>query len=571
MANETDLMERIVALAKRRGFIFPSSEIYGGLNGFWDYGPLGVELKRNIKQAWWDDIVRRPPEGPDGEPIEMVGLDSAIIMNPKVWEASGHLAGFKDPLVDCKECHSRFRADHLLRPFLLPLHSIPSSGQIFDTVQFRAGDPARLDRLVDQPDASKLQVIVREALNSRKAKVIEHPQAAPVHGVQYFVQDGNSSYFLGLDYDDVKLGDRCPNCGAQLTGARQFNLMFKSHAGAMEDSASEVYLRPETAQGIFANFRNVLDTQRLKLPFGIAQIGKAFRNEINPRNYTFRSREFEQMEIEFFCHPDQAAEWYEWWRDARFQWYVRHGLTSDRLRLRDHTADELAHYAAACADVEYAFPFGISELEGVANRTDFDLKAHQETSGRDMTYFDEEAWQRDAPQYKPEHYGGDKKAAKQAADEAKAGPPYRFIPHVIEPSGGVDRAALALLCEAYDEDEAPDEHGNPQPRTVLRLHPRLAPVKAAVFPLVKKDGMPEKARAVYEACRDEMTAFYDEKGAVGRRYRRQDEAGTPFCVTVDGQTAEDGTVTVRDRDSMRQERVPSEGVVAWLKDRLGRG
>jgi glycyl-tRNA synthetase len=362
----------------------------------------------------------------------------------------------------------------------------------------------------------------------------------------------------------------CPMCGGELTEPRQFNLMFRSHAGAMEDSASVVYLRPETAQGIFVNFKNVLDTQRLKLPFGIAQIGKAFRNEINPRNYTFRSREFEQMEIEFFCHPDQAPEWYTWWRDARYAWYVEHGLTSDRLLLRDHEDDELAHYAAACADVEYAFPFGVSELEGVANRTDFDLKAHQEHSGRDMTYFDEEQWQEDAPRYKPEQYGGDKKAAKEAADQAKSGLPYRFTPYVIEPSGGVDRAALAFLCEAYDEDEAPDEKGNPQQRTVLRLHPRLAPVKVAVFPLVKKDGMPEKAYAIYEACREQFGAFYDEKGAVGRRYRRQDEAGTPFCVTVDGQTNEDGTVTVRDRDSMEQIRVPGEGVVAWLKDRLGR-
>jgi glycyl-tRNA synthetase len=314
-------------------------------------------------------------------------------------------------------------------------------------------------------------------------------------------------------------------------------MMFKTFVGAMEDSSSLAYLRPETAQGIFANFKNVVDTTRIRLPFGIAQIGKAFRNEINPRNFTFRSREFEQMEIEFFCRPEEAPKWYAYWREARFKWYVGLGLKSDRLRLRDHAKDELAHYAAACADIEYAFPFGISELEGVANRTDFDLKQHQQFSGRDMTWFD---------------------------DETKE----RFLPYVIEPSGGVDRATLAFLCEAYDEDEAPDEKGNPQKRVVLRFHPRLAPVKVAVFPLVKKDGMPEKAHAIYEDVRQHLAAFYDEKSAIGRRYRRQDEAGTPFCVTVDGQTAADGTVTIRDRDSMKQERIPAEGVLAYVRDRL---
>jgi len=439
VANEQDRMERIVALAKRRGFIFPGSEIYGGLNGFWDYGPLGVELKRNIKDAWWHDCVTTRDD--------VVGVDSAIILNPRAWEASGHVEGFTDPLVDCKACKSRYRQDEL---------------------------------------------------------------------------------------EDAR---RCPKCGGEVTEARRFNLMFRTHVGAMEDSTSQAYLRPETAQGIFVNYKNVLDTSRLKLPFGIAQIGKAFRNEINPRNYTFRSREFEQMEIEFFCRPEEADKWYAEWRQARFDWYVGLGLKSDRLRLRDHEKDELAHYAKACADIEYAFPFGTSELEGVANRTDFDLKQHQEFSGRDMTYYD---------------------------DEAKE----RFLPYVIEPSGGVDRALLAFLCEAYEEDEAPDENGKAQKRTVLRFHPRLAPIKVAVFPLVKKDGMPEKARAIYEECRRHLAAFYDEKGAVGRRYRRQDEAGTPFCVTVDGQTMEDGTVTIRDRDSMKQERIASDVVLAYVRDRL---
>ncbi|MGB2753922.1 MAG: glycine--tRNA ligase [Phycisphaerae bacterium] len=529
MANEQDRMERIVALAKRRGFIFPGSEIYGGLNGFWDYGPLGVELKRNIKDAWWHDCVTTRDD--------MVGVDAAIIMNPKVWEASGHVAGFKDPLVDCKQCHSRFRADQLWRPFVLPLHSLPPSGQIFDATALRAGDPIQFKRLVDQPSLETLQVLVREALGSKKAKVLEVAQSPPMYGHQYFVQDRDASYYLGLNSGNVQSGDLCPNCGGELTEARNFNLMLPTNIGAMEDSSALAYLRPETAQGIFVNYKNVLDTSRLKLPFGIAQIGKAFRNEINPRNYTFRSREFEMMEIEFFCRPSEADKWYQYWRDARFQWYVGLGLREERLRLRDHEPDELAHYAKACADVEYAFPFGVAELEGVANRTDFDLRQHQEFSGRDMTYYD---------------------------DEAKE----RFIPYVIEPSGGVDRALLAFLCEAYDEDEAPDENGKAQKRTVLRFHPRLAPIKVAVFPLVKKDGMPEKARAIYEECRRHLAAFYDEKGAVGRRYRRQDEAGTPFCVTVDGQTFEDGTVTIRDRDTMKQERIGAESVLGYVREHL---
>jgi glycyl-tRNA synthetase len=387
----------------------------------------------------------------------------------------------------------------------------------------------------------QIQRTVRDLLESKRAKFEFRPVShGPEGGYELiFVSDGAMSYYVHPYPYTAKGGDRCPACGGELTDARKFNMMFKSHKGAMEDSSSEVYLRPETAQGIFCNYKNVLDTTRIKVPFGIAQIGKAFRNEINPRNFTFRSREFEQMEIEFFCHPKEADRWYEFWRDVRYRWYVGLGLKSSKLRLRDHEKEELAHYARACADVEYEFPFGISELEGVANRTDFDLTQHQKFSGRDMTYFD---------------------------DETKE----RFIPHVIEPSGGVDRATLAFLCEAYAEDQAPDEKGEMQSRTVLRFHPRLAPVKVAVFPLVKKDGMPEKARAIYDACKQVMSAFYDEKGAVGRRYRRQDEAGTPFCITVDGQTREDGTVTVRDRDTMVQSRIPSEGVVGYVQDHLRR-
>jgi len=501
MAETTDkLMDKLVALCKRRGFIFPSSEIYGGLNGFWDYGPLGVELKRNIKNAWWTDIVHRRDD--------MVGVDCTIIMNPRVWEASGHLAGFADPLVDCKACKARFRADRVYT-----VRFFDSAGRPIHAEGVEADDPEQAVGAALAKAPSKARRRLKAGYTTRTYP----PGAEP-------------------GPDDKSL---CPACGAldQLTAPRNFNLMFKTFVGAVEDDSAVAYLRPETAQGIFANYRNVLDTSRMKLPFGIAQIGKSFRNEINPRNYTFRSREFEQMEIEFFCHPNQADHWYQYWRQARFDWYVRHGLTSERLRLRDHEPDELAHYAAACADIEYAFPFGISELEGIANRTDYDLRRHQEFSGRDMTYFD---------------------------DQTKE----RFIPYVIEPSGGIDRAALAFLCEAYTEDQAPDEKGKPQPRTLLRLHPRLAPIKVAVFPLVNRQGMPEMAAAIHADLRRHLPAFYDVKGAIGRRYRRQDEAGTPFCVTVDGQSLQDHTVTIRDRDSLRQDRIDASCVLQYVRERL---
>jgi len=499
VANEPDRMEQIVSLAKRRGFIFPSSEIYGGINGFWDYGPLGVELKRNIKEAWWQDVVRSRSD--------VVGLDCSIIMNPKVWEASGHVVNFNDPLVDCKQCKARFRADKVYR------------------VVARGGENLLLSVGVEAEAAENARETAVAAANSKTRRSLEH------HG------DAVAWDVVRVDQVTDGAGGLCPLCGGALTDARKFNMMFKTFVGAMEDSSAAAYLRPETAQGIFANYKNVLDTSRLKVPFGIAQVGKAFRNEINPRNFTFRSREFEQMEIEFFCHPNEADKWYETWRDTRYQWYIGLGLKSDKLRLRNHEKDELAHYARACADIEYAFPFGVSELEGIANRTDFDLRAHQEAAGRDLTYFD---------------------------DETKE----RFLPYVIEPSGGVDRATLAFLCEAYAEDEAPDENGKPQKRTVLRFHPRLAPIKVAIFPLVKKDGMPERAMALFQECSKHLAAFYDEKGAVGRRYRRQDEAGTPFCVTVDGQTAQDGTVTIRDRDTMTQSRIPADGVLKYVQERM---
>ena len=508
--NTNDLMEKLVSLCKRRGFIFQSSEIYGGINGFWDYGPLGVELKRNIKNAWWEDIVQRRDD--------MVGLDCSIIMNPKVWEASGHIVNFNDPLVDCKKCKGRFRADKV--------YTVRASepvtgedGQAKITVHLSTAIEA------DTDDLKTIFTMATAKANSKTRRRLEqHADKIVWEAVRV---DKKAEKDIAL----------CPSCDGELTDARKFNMMFKTFVGAMEDSTAVAYLRPETAQGIFANYKNVLDTGRMKVPFGIAQVGKSFRNEINPRNFTFRSREFEQMEIEFFCHPKEADTWYEYWRDARYKWYTTHGLQSSKLRLRPHEKDELAFYARACADVEYEFPFGTSELEGIANRTDYDLTQHQKFSGRDMTYFD---------------------------DETKE----RFIPYVIEPSGGVDRATLAFLCEAYTEDSAPDENGNPQPRTVLKFHPRLAPTKVAFFPLVKKDTMPEVAMKLHDAARKAgLTSFYDEKGAVGRRYRRQDEAGTPFCVTVDGQTLQDQTVTIRDRDSLKQERVATDKVVEYVKSK----
>jgi glycyl-tRNA synthetase len=477
-------MEKLVSLCRRRGFIFQSSEIYGGINGFWDYGPMGVELKDNIKDAWWQDMVRNPPPGPDGQEITMVGLDCSIIMNPKVWEASGHVGGFSDPMVDCKTCKGRFRADQI------------------------AG--------------------------------AQCPRKPSKHPGQH---------------------DECV-----LTEPRAFNLMFESYAGAIKDESNLVYLRPETAQGIFANFGNVLASSRVKLPFGIAQVGKAFRNEINPRNYTFRSREFEQMEIEFFCHPSESMKWYEYWRDVRKKWYTTLGIQSDRLVPREQGKEELAFYSIGTTDIEYLFPFADEpqELEGVAHRGAYDLSQHMKHSGKDLTYFDEDAWNRDAAGRKTNSFKEWLKS-NPATEEIEK---YQFVPHVIEPSAGADRFTLAVLCEAYTEDKQPDAKGNLEERLVMKFHPRLAPVKAAVFPLVKKDGMPEKAQALYRELKKHFKVEYDDGGAVGRRYRRQDEIGTPFCITIDGDTLKDDTVTIRDRDTTDQRRVPMSGVLDELRKAL---
>jgi glycyl-tRNA synthetase len=525
-------MDKLVALCRRRGFIFQSSEIYEGISGFWDYGPLGVELKRNIKDVWWHDMVRNPPLGPDGQEIQMVGVDCSIIMNSKVWEASGHVGGFADQMVDCKKCRKRYRADKV---FFAGLYSVGS----------------------DSPAQFPPEVVLAVEANdiAEAAKLLEAEQQRLVKKKK--IKGGLNAILRSAIEAPADWPRPCPapGCDGQLTPPRSFNLMLKTSVGAMEDAASVAYLRPETAQGIFVNFPNVLNSTRLKLPFGIAQVGKAFRNEINPRNYTFRSREFEQMEIEFFCHPSESMKWYQYWRDVRIRWYTQLGIKSDKLRPREQGKEELAFYSVGTTDIEYLFPFADEpqELEGVAHRGDYDLSQHAKHSRKDLTYFDEQAWEHDKANY-PD---------PKAAQEAKSRPPYRFLPHVIEPSAGADRFTLAVLCEAYAEDEIGGEA-----RTVMRFHPRLAPIKAAVFPLVNKDGMPQKAYALYRELKGQFNVFYDDKGAVGRRYRRQDEAGTPYCITIDGQTLQDNTVTIRDRDTTQQWRVPVKGVAEELRIRL---
>src|ERR1017187_459354 len=439
----SELMEKIVSLCKRRGFIFQSSEIYGGLNGFWDYGPLGAELKRNIKECWWRSMTQLRDD--------VVGLDASIIMHPKIWEASGHTSTFSDLMVDCLLTKKRFRADQVE----------PQSG----TAYFFTG---ATDGTGGKESKDAFSVLIDTG---------KHPEYAHKVARQFYQERGlEAPKLLGERTEEVQNSVRYnPDNGSLLTEPRPFNLMLKTYVGPVESEDNKAYLRPETAQAIFVQFKNVLDVSRQRVPFGICQVGKSFRNEINPRNFTFRSREFEQMEIEFFCRPDEANEWYTYWRKAAFQWYVDLGLQSDRLRLRDHESKELAFYSTATADIEYAFPFGISELEGIAHRGNYDLSQHMKFSGKDLSYFDEERKE-------------------------------RFVPHVIEPSAGADRAVLAFLCEAYTEDQVGGET-----RTVLKFHPRIAPIKAAVFPLVKRDGMPEKAEAIYRELKRHHNVFYYEK------------------------------------------------------------
>jgi glycyl-tRNA synthetase len=534
-------MEKLVSLCKKRGLIFRSSDIYGGFNGFWDYGPLGVELKRNVKEAWWRDMVTAHDEltAPAGapSPFQMVGLDCSIIMHPQVWKCSGHYDLFHDYMVDCRESKKRYRHDQVSGRW------VEAKGRrIFVAVQ-EAGEKGE-----QEAEQKALKFFDLRAKN-----------AADLHWDGPLV-----SLTTVTDFGQV-LGPDAKNLGT-LTPPREFNLMFKTIVGALGDEDDAAFLRPETAQGIFVNFRNVLDVGRVRVPFGIAQIGKSFRNEITPRNFTFRSREFEQMEIEFFCHPSQSLEWYRYWRDRRYAWYLGLGLSKERLRLRDHEQQELAHYSQATADIEYAFPFfaagEFGELEGVAHRGNFDLRSHRD--GKLVRGPDGELTPELGADGKPRHRGSGKKDLEYFNDQTRE----HYIPHVIEPSAGADRATLAFLCEAYCEDQAPDENGVMKERVVLKLHPRLAPYKAAIFPLVNKDGMPEVAQQLYRELKREFNVFYDDKGAVGRRYRRQDEAGTPFCFTIDGQTIQDKTVTIRDRDSLKQDRVLLTCVVDELRQRL---
>ena len=458
-------MEKIVALAKSRGFIFPGSEIYGGLANTWDYGNLGVELKNNVKRVWWQTFVQETPYN--------VGLDCAILMNPQTWVASGHLGSFSDPLMDCKECHERFRADKLIE-------------------DFAKENGIELDGSVDGWTNEKMESFIEE------------------HNIP------------------------CPTCGKHnFTGIRQFNLMFKTFQGVTEDAKNTVYLRPETAQGIFVNFKNVLRTSRKKLPFGIGQIGKSFRNEITPGNFTFRTREFEQMELEFFCKPGTDLEWFDYWKATMKKWLLTLGIKEDELRFRDHEKAELAFYSKATCDVEFLFPFGWGELWGIADRTDYDLSRHQEVSGQDMTYFDDETSE-------------------------------KYIPYVIEPSLGADRMVLAVLCSAYDEEVLDAERNDV--RTVLHFHPAVAPVKVAVLPLSKK--LSPAAEKIYLDLAKEWNVDFDDRGAIGKRYRREDEIGTPFCVTYDFDSEEDGCVTVRDRDTMEQVRMPISELKGYFREKL---
>jgi glycyl-tRNA synthetase len=535
----SELMEKIVSLCKRRGFIFQSSEIYGGLNGFWDYGPLGAELKRNIKECWWRSMTQLRED--------VVGLDASIIMHPKIWEASGHTSTFSDLMVDCLLTRKRFRADQIE----------PQSGTAYCYTGASDGNGGK-----ESKDAFSVLIATGK-----------HADYARKVAKQFYQQRGIENPVLaGERTEEAKDTTRYnPDNGSLLTEPRPFNLMLKTYVGPVESEDNKSYLRPETAQAIFVQFKNTLEVSRQRVPFGICQIGKAFRNEINPRNFTFRSREFEQMELEFFIRPDEVIQkmagsvaslsdtqpstlnpqpnwgwelWHKYWVEQRLRWYESIGLGRETLVEYWQKKEELAHYAKATVDILFKFPFGTQELEGIAARGDFDLSQHQKFSGKSMEYFDE---------------------------EAKA----KYVPHVIEPSAGVDRLALALICNAYCEDQAPDEKGKLEFRVVMKFHPRIAPIKVAVFPLLKnKPDLVNKAKAVRELLRSHMTVFYDEAGAIGRRYRRQDEAGTPFGVTVDFETlGEQGpelqdTVTLRDRDTMKQERVKISELVPMLLEKI---
>ncbi|MBA3480707.1 MAG: glycine--tRNA ligase, partial [Pirellulales bacterium] len=537
------------------------------------YGPLGVELKKNIKDAWWQDMVRGHDElavqpGAPSE-YEMTGLDCTIIMHPQVWKVSGHYDLFHDWMQTCRQCKKLVRADHVWNM----IKESPWALSFAETME--------LTNWSDKLRFNSLRTLQWAKSKGRKTApnlaIVRSPEVTMSWLAEDLEKDPNLEldlptllqYMATEQKNQTGLQTPCPHCGGDLTEPREFNLMFETHTGAVQTEESKTFLRPETAQGIFVNFKNVLDSTRVKVPFGIAQVGKSFRNEITPRNFTFRSREFEQMEIEFFCHPNDSRKWYEYWRDRRMKWYTELGLAGERLIMREHAADELSHYSVGTADIEYAFPFlpegEHGELEGVAHRGDFDLRSHMEGKlvKNAEGCLEVEMVEDENGKKRPKHKGSGRDL--QYRDEVTN---EKFTPHVIEPSAGADRATLAFLCEAYHEDQAPDEKGEMQTRVVMKFHPRIAPIKAAVFPLVKKDGMPEIAQDIYRRLKAKFSAFYDEKGAVGRRYRRQDEAGTPFCITVDGQTLTDRTVTIRDRDTLEQWRVKIDDVVEEISRRV---
>jgi glycyl-tRNA synthetase len=513
--SDASVMDQIVALCKRRGFVYQASEIYGGLNGFWDYGPLGSLLKNNIRDSWWRDMVLTPPIGPDGHPIDMVGVDTSIIQNPKTWIASGHAGGFSDPMIDCKSCKARFRADHVM--VLIVTRGEDGARIFFSGIGNReeifAQNEKKLRKLLESTQTNDLLPAVKVPADEQ-AKI------------------------------------PCPQCGEKgtLTEPRQFNLMLTTEIGAVDPV--KAYLRPETAQGIFLDYKNIVDTTRVKIPFGVAQIGKSFRNEVTPRNFVFRSREFEQMEMEWFCHPDEARTWYEFWKTERMRWWKSIGVKEENLMLRDHAQDELSHYSKMTVDIEYKYPFtapDFGELEGIAHRGCYDLTQHQEHSGQRMDYFDQEL------QLRLKEQGA-------SADEIKS--KSRYIPNVIEPASGLTRAVLVLLCEAFTIDET-------RPSTfVMKFKPSMAPIKAGIYPLVNKEGMPEVAEKLYLDLRKDFVCEYDAKQAIGKRYARMDEIGTPFCITVDGDTLKDQTVTVRDRNTAQQQRIAIDKVRTFLADRL---
>ncbi len=555
--SDATVMDKIVSLCKRRGFIYPASEIYGGINGFWDYGPLGVLLKNNIRDSWWRSMVECPPIGPDGHPIEMVGLDSAIIQHPKTWVASGHVGGFADPMSTCRQCKRLFRSDHVpemlreaewVKSFITALGTSGLDGMVEFDAEFPEGDATT---------AALLRWSRKEGKKLAPGMALVRNFSATLESMRKSVQEGHGQPLAGRTVTNtvealLRAAARpssseppvvpCPNCGGDLTEPRQFNLMFESHAGAVQDDASKVYLRPETAQGIFLNYKNVLDTTRVKIPFGVAQIGKSFRNEVTPRNFVFRSREFEQMEMEWFCHPDEAKTWFEFWKTERMRWWRSLGVSDTNLRFRDHDQDELSHYSKMTVDIEYRYPFtapDYGELEGIAHRGSFDLTQHQQHSGQKLDYFDQELQLR-------------LKAEGVADEEIKKRS--RYIPNVIEPASGLTRAVLLLLCEGYAEDAS---RASP---TYLKFDPKVAPVKLGIFPLVNRDGLPEIAEKLYTELRTQFMCECDAKQSIGKRYARMDEIGTPFCVTVDGQTLEDQTVTLRHRDTAAQERVALDKV-----------